>query len=159
MKIKTNTSPTFNYFARVKPATATRKNSAHVTRDFAVTHSAVHRSTEFFAREATVTVFPKNGNPYQRKDQYSRNVFEALQFWKIQGDEAIDAFVGGLFLNLEIVDCHLLALARVFPAWTFRAIAGTGKNSSQVAYEASRASGKLQELIGACSVSALIDKL
>ena len=142
MKIKTNTSPSFNYFARVRPATSTRKNSAHVARNYAVTHSAVHRSTEFFSRDATLTVFPKNGNPYQRKDQYSRDLFSALQFWKPKGDEAIDAFVGGLF-----------------PAWTFRAVKGTGKNRDSVAYEATRKSGKLQELIGACSVSALIDKL
>jgi len=144
----------FNYFSRIKPATATRKNSALVKRNFAITHSAVYRSTEFYSRDATQTIFPKNGNPYQRIDKHSREVFSVLTYWSKFGDEAIDGLVGAIFDNLSIEDCEHTAIAKRHPEWTFSSVKYRGN-----LFTATLNDGKFQTRISALSWQQLNEKL
>jgi hypothetical protein len=141
-----------NSTRQVKPATDTRACSFLFSKDglAVICHSARHRLCFRLSATATETVFPKNGNPYQRKNSACRNAFFAFQFWSKQGQRAVDAFIEAVEegASLETAERNTFTASR--PAWTAQRVPGTGKNATSLGeITARRKSGRLVESIGA----------
>lgn len=136
-----------------KPATETRKHGFHFlpSCQALILHSATHRCTEYHSADASSTVFPKNGYPYQRKNQYSRDVYFAAQYWLAQSETAAQAFIEHVFDGGEIERAERAAFVADRPGWSVHRNKGTGKNRGQGEIVARRQSGACVESIGAFS--------
>jgi hypothetical protein len=85
-----------------------------------ICHSARHRSTFRLSANATTTVFPRNGNPYQRPFKNCRQAFHAFLYWSNQGQSAVDAFIEAIEVDSSLETAETAAFQASRPGWTVR---------------------------------------
>lgn len=91
-------------------------------KDAVICHSARHRSTFRLSATATQTIFPKNGNPYQRAFKNCRLAFTAFLWISTLGQDAVDAFIEAIEIDSSLDTAERLALSAKFPGWTFKRV-------------------------------------
>jgi len=84
-----------------------------------ICHSAAHRSTFRLSVDATQTVFPKNGNPYQRAFKNCRAAFRAFWYWSKQEQASIDAWIEAIEIDAPLATADRLACEAARPGWAF----------------------------------------
>jgi len=84
-----------------------------------ICHSAAHRSTFQLSINATTTVFPKNGNPYQRAFKNCRDAFRAFWYWSKQEQTAINVWIEAIQVGASLNTANRLACIASRPLWTF----------------------------------------
>jgi hypothetical protein len=105
-----------------------RRASLLVNSAGAVLHSARYRSTIHLSEKSTRTVFPRNGNPYERKDKRSRDLHFSAVYWQGQSEKAIHAFVEACFDGHTADKADEAATRSARPDWSFRVTyAGGGR--------------------------------
>lgn len=106
-----------------------------------ICHSARHRSTFRLSADATKTVFPKNGNPYQRAHKGCRDAFRAFWYWSKQEQASIDAFIEAIEEERGWARADKEACQASRPGWTFTARRG---RFGGIEITATRADGAFQ---------------
>jgi hypothetical protein len=100
--------------------TTTRHCSFHYpNKTSVICHSAIHRSAFRLSADATQTVFPKNGNPYQRAFKNCRKAFNAFWYWSKQEQAAIDSWIEAIEVDASLKTADRLACVNSRPGWTF----------------------------------------
>jgi hypothetical protein len=95
-----------------------------------ICHSARHRSTFRLSRDATTTVFPRNGNPYQRPFANCRRAFHAFLYWSEQGQAAVDSYIEAIELDSSLETAETAAFQASRPGWRIKKYpCHTGKGS------------------------------
>ena len=84
-----------------------------------ICHSARHRSTFRLSADATQTIFPKNGNPYQRAFTGCRLAFRAFWYWSKQEQSAINAWIEATEEERGHEQADKEACIASRPGWTF----------------------------------------
>lgn len=93
-----------------------------------VIHSGIHRSTAFV-------------NEVEHKE-----TFEALEYWKAQGQAALNGFIEAIIDGGTVALAEETACKRLLPDWTLSGVASSGKGAGAIV-TASRPSGKAIERI------------
>lgn len=114
-----------------------------------ILHSATHRETEVHSSTASYTVFPRNGCHYQRKNQYSRDVYFTAQYWLRQGEAEAQAFISAVFDGGDIDNAERQAFQASRPEWDVTRVPGTGRDHSRGNLVARRKSGSAVESVSA----------
>lgn len=142
-----------NKRAARKPATQSRDCSFLFAKDgkSAICHSARTRSCFRLSEDATTTVFPRNGNPYQTPNKANREAFWAASYWFAQGQAAVDAFIEATEAGASVETANRLAFHASRPGWEAKRNKGTGSNKGQGEITARRKSGAAVESVGAFS--------
>lgn len=86
-----------------------------------ICHSAIHRSTFRLSIDATKTIFPKNGNPYQRVFKNCRDAFKSFWYWSKQEQAAIDSWIEAIEIDASLKTADRLACEASRPLWKFTA--------------------------------------
>lgn len=84
-----------------------------------ICHSARHRSTFRLSSDATKTIFPKNGNPYQRIFTGCRLAFKSFWYWSKQEQNAINAFIEAIGEEKGWKQADKEACLASRPDWSF----------------------------------------
>jgi hypothetical protein len=84
-----------------------------------ICHSARHRSTFRLSADATKTVFPKNGNPYQRAFTGCRLAFRSFWYWSRQEQAAINAWIEAIEEERGWEQADKEACIASRPGWKF----------------------------------------
>jgi hypothetical protein len=84
-----------------------------------ICHSATHRSAFRLSADATQTVFPKNGNPYQRAFKSCRAAFRAFWYWSKQEQASVNAWIEAVEIDAPLATADRLACQASRPGWTF----------------------------------------
>jgi hypothetical protein len=85
-----------------------------------ICHSARHRSTFRLSADSTTTVFPRNGNPYQRVNKGCRLAFRSFWYWSKQEQSAVDAFIEAIEEEKGWEAADKAACIASRPLWTFQ---------------------------------------